>query len=215
MTHSYRTRNKEETKRRIFEAAAGEFSDRGYSGATLDRIAARAHCSKALVVRYFGSKQQLYRSVLNAKYAELSQRETIHSLAVAGSVVDLLREILSDLFAFNRENPTFSRLVSWENLNGAEHLDPAAAQAARGPGWAKLRAILEAARESGAVRADVDIDRLVYVLQALTVVYFSNRHTMKILTGIPFESSQTMDEFVEFYARLLARGIASDEGMNV
>jgi hypothetical protein len=62
------------------------------------------------------------------------------------------------------------------------------------------------------VRGDVDVGRIVYVLQALTVVYFSNRHTMKILTGIPFESPETMSSFVSFYSQLLARGIATDEG---
>lgn len=206
------TRNKEETQRRISEAAAAEFSHLGYSGATLDRIAERAECSKALVIRYFGTKQDLYRTVLNTKYAELSQRETFHALSEAETVVELLRGILSDLFAFNREHPAFARLVSWENLNGAEHLDPATAKAARGPGWARLRSILEDAQEKGMVRGDVDVERIVYVLQALTVVYFSNRHTMKILTGIPFESHETMSSFVSFYSQLLARGIATDEG---
>ena len=207
-----RTRNKEETRRRIFDAAASAFAELGYSGATLDRIAEDAGCSKALVIRYFGTKQDLYRTVLNSRYAELSQREAFHALAEADTVVDLLRGILSDLFAFNREHPSFARLVSWENLNGAEHLDPATARAARGPGWAKLRSILEDAKARGMVREDVDVARLVYALQAITVVYFSNRHTMRILTGFSFESPKTMKEFVDFYAELLAQGIATDGG---
>lgn len=207
-----RTRNKEETQRRIFDAAAAAFADLGYSGATLDCIAKSAGCSKALVIRYFGTKQDLYRTVLNSRYAELSQREAVHVVSEADSVVDLLRGILTDLFAFNREHPSFARLVSWENLNGAEHLDPSAARAARGPGWTRLRHLLEEAKRKGMVRDDVDVARLVYALQAITVVYFSNRHTMKILTGFSFESPQTMRAFVDFYADVLARGIATSQG---
>lgn len=207
-----RTRNREETERRIFDAAAAVFAELGYSGATLDRIAADARCSKALIIRYFGTKQDLYRTVVNSRYAELSQREAFHALSEADNVADLLRGILSDLFAFNREHPSFARLVSWENLNGAEHLDPKTARAARGPGWAKLRSILEDAKAKGMVRGDVDVARLVYALQAITVVYFSNRHTMKILTGFSFESPDTMKSFVDFYAELLAQGIAADGG---
>lgn len=207
-----RTRNKEETRRRIFEAAASAFAELGYNGATLDRIALDAGCSKALVIRYFGTKRDLYRTVVNSTYAELSQRETIHGLAEADTVVDLLRGILSDLFTFNREHPSFARLIAWENLNGAVHLDPDTARAARGPGWARLRAILEDAKKKGMVRKDVDVARLVYALQAITVVYFSNRHTMKILTGFSFESPSTMNGFVDFYAKLLAQGIADDGG---
>ncbi|MEW5826949.1 MAG: TetR/AcrR family transcriptional regulator [Candidatus Bipolaricaulota bacterium] len=205
-------RNKDETRRRIFEAAAASFADHGFSGATLDGIAEAAGCSKALVIRYYGTKQDLYRTVLNSRYAELSQREAIHELSEAENLVDLLRGILSDLFSFNREHPSFARLVAWENLHGAEHLDPQAARAARGPGWSRLRGILEAAQAKGLVRAEVDVARLVYVLQALTVVYFSNRHTMKILTGFAFESPKTMNEFVDFYAEVLARGVAAEEG---
>jgi len=141
-----RTRNKEETRRRIFEAAAAAFAELGYNGATLDAIAEQAGCCKALVIRYFGTKQDLYRTVLNTTYAELSQRETLNVSSDAGTVADLLRGILTNLFAFHREHPSFARLVSWENLNGAEHLDPKAARAARGPGWAKLRSILEDAK---------------------------------------------------------------------
>lgn len=207
-----RTRNKEETQRRIFDAAAAQFSEHGYSGATLDRIAEQAGCCKALIIRYFGTKQELYRKVLNSRYAELSQRETFHALSEEDTVYALLRGILRDLFAFNREHPSFARLVSWENLNGAEHLDPKTARAARGPGWSRLQSILEDAKARGMVRADVDVDRLVYALQAVTVVYFSNRHTMKILTGFSFESPRTMQQFVDFYARLFSRGIADDGG---
>jgi len=43
----------------------------------------------------------------------------------------------------------------------------------------------------------------------VTAVYFSNRHTMRILTGFSFESPKTMEEFVDFYAELLARGSRS------
>lgn len=203
-------RNKDETRQRIFEAAAAEFAQSGFAGATLDCIAQKAGCSKALVIRYYGTKQDLYRTVLNSKYAELSQREGFHALSEADTLVDLLRGILSDLFAFNREHPAFARLVAWENLNGAEHLDPEAARTARGPGWATLRLILEDAKGKGMVRKDADVARLVYVLQALTVVYFSNRHTMRILTGFSFESPETMADFVDFYAELLAQGIAAD-----
>ncbi|MFO8033624.1 MAG: TetR/AcrR family transcriptional regulator [Candidatus Bipolaricaulota bacterium] len=211
-TSRTRRRDRQATERRIFEAAAAEFSDRGYSGATLARIAGRAASSKALVVRYFGSKQELYRSVLNTKYADLSSRETVRATSSAGSVRKLLEDILADLFAFNAENPEFSRLVAWENLNGAKHLDPDRAREAREPGWSRLRRVIEAAQRAGEIRPDLDVERFVYALQALTVVYFSNRYTMKILTGIPFDDPDTMEGFVAFYADLLARGIGTQEG---
>ncbi len=205
-------RNKVETKRRIANAAAEEFALRGYNGATLRSIAERAKCSKALIIRYFGSKRELYRAVLNSKYAELAKRETVHSFPKTSCVVEFLREIFSDLFAFNVENPQFSRLIAWENLHGAKHLDAAAARAAREPGFTELQNVIETAKEAGLIRKDLDIGKFVYALQAITVVYFTNRYTMSILTNIPFDSPKVIDEFIDFYAHLLAQGISTDKG---
>jgi TetR/AcrR family transcriptional regulator len=197
------------TQARVFSAASGEFAERGYDGATLDRIAARAGCSKAIIIRHFGSKRELYRSVLNARYAELSRRETVREVPPDTPIERMLSHILADLFKFNADNPDFSRLLSWENLHGAAHLDNDAARAARQPGWERLVEMLRAAQDDGHIRRDLDLDWFVYVLQAITIVYFTNRHTMKVLTGTPFEEVRTMKRFIAQYSQLLAEGIAS------
>ncbi len=48
----------------ILGAARGEFGEHGFAGARVDRIARRAGVNKQLIFYYFGSKQGLYRSVL-------------------------------------------------------------------------------------------------------------------------------------------------------
>ena len=154
----------------------------------------------------------MYRNVLNSRYAELSKLETIRDICPETTVREMLRCILHDLFSFNASHPEFSRLLSWENLQGAAHLDPDAARSARLPGWNRLIGILESAQAAGKMRADVDLNWIVYVLQALTVVYFTNRHTMEILTGIPFGTPEDIDRSVELYADLLARGLTSLDG---
>jgi len=54
-----------ETRReRLLAAAADEFAARGFDGAKVDRIAARARVNKALIYYYFRSKAALYREVL-------------------------------------------------------------------------------------------------------------------------------------------------------
>src|SRR5262245_49193157 len=49
---------------RILAAAAEEFSARGFDGAKVDRIAARARVNKALLYYYFRNKRTLYREIL-------------------------------------------------------------------------------------------------------------------------------------------------------
>src|SRR5947209_5333071 len=53
------TRNPDETKRRLFDAAVEEFADHGIAGARVDRIASRACANKQLIYAYYGDKQQL------------------------------------------------------------------------------------------------------------------------------------------------------------
>ncbi len=50
----------EDTRGRILAAARAAFGERGYGGATIRDVAARASVDAALVHHYFGTKQQLF-----------------------------------------------------------------------------------------------------------------------------------------------------------
>ncbi|MFJ9367281.1 TetR/AcrR family transcriptional regulator [Nocardia sp. NPDC101769] len=50
----------DDRRRQILLAALHEFADRGFTGASMASIAARAQISKALVFQHFTSKDQLY-----------------------------------------------------------------------------------------------------------------------------------------------------------
>ncbi|MFI7100900.1 TetR/AcrR family transcriptional regulator [Streptomyces sp. NPDC050161] len=52
------------TRRRLLEAAADLFAERGYEAATVRDIAARAGVNQALLFRYFGSKNALLTEVM-------------------------------------------------------------------------------------------------------------------------------------------------------
>ena len=52
--------NGERSRRRILEAAAEEFAERGIAGARVDRIAASSGVNKSQMYSYFGSKDGLF-----------------------------------------------------------------------------------------------------------------------------------------------------------
>lgn len=54
-------RKGQRTRRQILEAARAEFAEVGYDRATIRGIAARAGIDKSSVVKYFGTKQNLFR----------------------------------------------------------------------------------------------------------------------------------------------------------
>lgn len=75
------------TRERILEAARTVFATYGYDGATLRNIALKADANVALVIRYFGSKENLFAIAadFDLRLPSLSDvdRETIGELMVA------------------------------------------------------------------------------------------------------------------------------------
>ena len=59
------------TREAIIEAAEAEFAACGYDAASTRRICARAGVNVALVNRYFGSKENLYRVVAKRLFGDL------------------------------------------------------------------------------------------------------------------------------------------------
>ena len=62
-----RTLNRLAKERRIMEAALKVFADQGYSGTSMDAIAALAGVSKPTLYQYFGSKEQLFAAIMVAQ----------------------------------------------------------------------------------------------------------------------------------------------------
>lgn len=58
-----RQRDPERTKARILEAATAEFAAKGFAGARVSEIAARAGVNQQLIAYYFDSKEGLYREM--------------------------------------------------------------------------------------------------------------------------------------------------------
>ncbi|MCP5339260.1 MAG: CerR family C-terminal domain-containing protein [Sinobacteraceae bacterium] len=58
-----------DVRRRLLDAASEEFAAKGYEGATVRDIVARAHANLNSINYYFGSKQELYVEVLRHQVA--------------------------------------------------------------------------------------------------------------------------------------------------
>ncbi len=73
-----RRRTSEEVADRILDAAAEEFEQSGYTGATTAAIARRAEVTEAQIFRFYGSKQELFRAAifkpLNRHFADFHAR---------------------------------------------------------------------------------------------------------------------------------------------
>jgi AcrR family transcriptional regulator len=111
-------RDAEATKRRLLDAAAAEFAERGIAGARIDRIAAAAGANKALIYTYFGNKDDLFDAVFTALVVD-----TVHDVPID---VDDLPAYAGRLFDRNLSHPLVLRLAIWRSLERDEGLAAAA-----------------------------------------------------------------------------------------
>ncbi|WP_157245101.1 TetR family transcriptional regulator [Nonomuraea typhae] len=109
-------RNAEVTRRKILDAATEEFARHGIAGARVDRITKAAGVNNALLYRYFGSKLELFDTVLSGLVAEVVD-------AVPLDVRDLPGYV-GRLYDFYEERPHVVRLTAWRLLERPEHEIP-------------------------------------------------------------------------------------------
>ena len=64
-----RRKGNPDTRAEILDGARGEFADKGYERATIRAIAGRADVDPALVMHYFGSKEQLFAASLEVPFS--------------------------------------------------------------------------------------------------------------------------------------------------
>src|SRR4029450_12682283 len=76
----------------IVEAAGRLFGERGYEGTRIDEIAAAAGVTKPIVYRHFGSKRDLYLSLLDRHRDDLAG--FVASMPTEGSTEERLRSVL-------------------------------------------------------------------------------------------------------------------------
>ncbi|MDB5714466.1 MAG: TetR family transcriptional regulator [Sphingomonadales bacterium] len=82
-----RRRNAVDTRARILTAARRVFATRDYTQARISDIAAEADVNQALVIRYFGSKEQLFETALDAVLSELPSNGHYQLAGLAQSIV--------------------------------------------------------------------------------------------------------------------------------
>ena len=119
-----RAEQRRRTEARILDAAASVFVAAGYERATIRAVAAAAGVDGGLVMHYFGSKQELYRRVIDA--APLPE--------VSGAPGEATEQVLATLAAHLASEPTASLALLRSMLT-----NPEAAAVASG-GMARYRA---------------------------------------------------------------------------
>jgi AcrR family transcriptional regulator len=161
----------------ILAAAAAEFAERGYTGASVNRILEAAGFSKGVLYYYFEDKEDLFVTVLERAMArllettgmplEVEEAERWLGSLAAEAYWDALKAMAVGQTRTLRSPAWYARLArAWPRLRE----DPgarAALETVVDHGRRMVRALVRRGREAGLVRRDVPEDLLVECVVAL------------------------------------------------
>ncbi len=99
----------------LLEAAIQEFAEKGYAGATTAGIAKRARANQPLIHHHFGSKERLFRAVIDTLFARM-QDEVL--TAADGDVPSLVRRLVMH----TARHPELARIWVVESAQRGRHL---------------------------------------------------------------------------------------------
>ncbi|MBI3998259.1 MAG: TetR family transcriptional regulator [Armatimonadetes bacterium] len=168
-----RPRDPEGSRTAILDTAEALFAERGYQATSLEEVGRRAGVSRGTPGYFFGSKERLYRAVLDRVFSAarsiLGQAQE-RAAATGGSPEALLREGINAYVDFLASRPTFVRLVEWETLGGGRFLGKVPAHLA---GLEEALAVSRAALAQGHFRP---VDPTHLLISAMGLCWFPFAH---------------------------------------
>jgi TetR/AcrR family transcriptional regulator len=182
-----RQRDAERSRRALCEAALDEFAEKGFAGARVQDIAARAGVNKQLINYYFGGKEGLYREIQRG----WAEHETVFADP------DLpLEEIATRYLGAGLADPRPARLLIWRGLTG-ESMADTYDDATLGQDVANLGH----AQERGEIADDLDPGFVRLALMGVILAPILLPQTARQVTGLDPDSP----EFNETYGEQLRR----------
>lgn len=168
-----RQRDPIRTREKIIRAAEAEFSSKGYAGARMQGIAARAGVKKELLYHYFNGKEQLFAEVRDSRIEAGMRREPVSP------------EDAADLFAVRFErvkaDMEWVRLITWEAAQGHEEDLPREEE--RRKTIRRYVAALKGEQARGRLPGDIDPRYLQLAVFALTTYPLAFGQITRLTTG--------------------------------
>ena len=98
----------------ILEVATREFAAHGLAGARIEKIQQQTRTSKRMIYYHFGSKEGLYRAVIERAF-EMAREVDKDFDPQKGTPEQALKQIANNAFEAFTQNPSFVRLLTFEN----------------------------------------------------------------------------------------------------
>lgn len=193
-----RTERGRRTLRKLLDASAIEFGEKGFHEASVSSITRRAGIALGSFYTYFDSKEALFRALVQ-DMSENVRSNARAAIAADMSAIDIERAALTAFLRFAREHKEIYRII-----DEAEFVDPASYRAHYETVAERIAARLDAGTARGAFREGLG------EVEAWAIM------GMNVFVGLRYAvwgdqdngPERTPDEVAQIVNDLLARGIA-------
>jgi len=206
-----KSRNPDDTKRRILAAAKVEFAKKGLGGARVDDIAARAKANKRMMYHYFGNKDDLFKQVVEDAYGKFREREAALELDNLEPVT-AIKTLIAFIWKYFLENPEFITLVNSENLHKARHIKKSERMEEMNRSFVgRMQHLLERGVKARVFRAGLDPVQVNISIAAVGYYYLTNRFTGSIVFERDLMSEKALAARLEFNTQTILRMICTPQ----
>lgn len=188
-------RNSQRTRKRILDAAAKEFTKRGFDGAQISEIARRSHTSKQLIHHHFRGKEALFMAVHDIKFRPSVQwQETL-----PGNPADAIAE----RFRKRAKDVDYSRFLTWEAASARNRRVPGEQE--RQQRITEYGEAIRAMQRDGLFPADLDHKLIQLTILALATYPVAFAQITRLVTGRSASDPQFQLEWTAFLRKVGAR----------
>ncbi len=201
------SRNPDRTRRRLLRAAIKLFAQQGFHAVSVDAIVDLAKVNKRMVYHYFGSKDALFEAAVLEVDGRIESIE-FHAVGLGRDPAEKLARLWESYFAFLDDEPEFTRLLQWENLEKGRHLTKANHLLTKNPFFERFQAIVQEGIAAGDFRADLNVAHLLIHFIGLCFIDHSNRFSLSQSLNLDLGDVDVKQQGLRQVPALVSAGIA-------
>jgi len=178
-------RLKPDKQKQVFEAAVEEFSEKGYSQASMNTLAKNAGISKGSIFQYFTSKESLFDYVIGIATEQIKNHlKHIREEVASEDFFARMERFLMAGFGFIQKHPHLARIYFRMLQSGDAPFSSRRIQKLNKKAQSFLLDLIKEGVERGELRADLDIEKTAYILDILFNNLLQSYYTEFLAPGL-------------------------------
>lgn len=153
---------------RIIEAAITEFSEKGYTSASINSLVESLGIAKGSIFQYFGDKKGLFLFIFNKSTELVKERlRVIRDQTTNDTLFSRLEKTLNEGVSFIQNHQLIYKLYMKVLYDSKIPFRDEILLSLRTYSFQYLRSLLDIAKENGELREDLDLDKACFILDAV------------------------------------------------